>query len=357
MPLQRIHLAPEGVDGEQVNLACDAIAAGRSVALPTETVYGLAVDPRQKERVHALRILKGRSPDQAFTHHLADASDATQLLAPPNPRVQRLMDSCWPGPLTLVLEDARGQSLGLRVPAQAFTQQVIHRLGHSLFMTSINPSGGAPLTDPEAIAANYGEDVDLLFDDGPSLLGLSSTVLRCTTPLFEVLREGSRPSSEILTIASDLILFVCTGNTCRSPLAEGFARKEAARRLAIKPEQLLARGLRFASAGISAFSGSPASEGSLQAAAELGIDLSNHISRTLTPALVAAARVIYCLSSSHLAAIVTSLPESADKVQLLDPGGEVPDPIGGDLLLYRSTRDHISRAVSARLPEVFALLA
>ncbi|MHC5062999.1 MAG: Sua5/YciO/YrdC/YwlC family protein [Planctomycetota bacterium] len=356
MPLQRIQLAADKVDGEQVAMASEAIAAGRSVVLPTETVYGLAVDPRQAARVQALRDLKGRSAEQAFTHHISAAEDAEEMLPPLSLRVRRLMENFWPGPLTLVLEDARGQSLGLRVPAQAFTQQVIHRFGHSIFMTSINPSGAPPLTDPDEIVARYGEDIDLLFDDGPSQLGLASTVLRCINPLFEVLREGSRPSEEILAAASELILFVCTGNTCRSPMAEGFARKEAARRLGIKPEQLLARGLRFASAGISAFSGSSASEGSLQAAAELGIDLSGHQSRSLSPTMIAEASRVYCLSSSHMAAILASVPQAAEKVQLLDAGREVPDPIGGDLLMYRSTRDHISRAVSARLPEIFNLV-
>lgn len=357
MPLQRILIPDGSPQPAQITQACEAIAAGSCVVMPTETVYGFAVDPKQGSRIEALRALKGRPPEQPFTHHLAAAENLLELVPPPSPRVMRLVERFWPGPLTLILKDHGGQDIGVRVPAHAFTQQVIHRLGHDLLLTSVNPSGEPALTDPQAIIDRFGEHIDFLFDGGPSPQDHASTVLRCTDPQFEVLREGALGSPEVLREASQLILFVCTGNTCRSPMAEGIAISRAAGRLGVEAGQLLARGLEFASAGTCSYGRATASEGSFEAASEIGIDLSKHRAQMLSNELIERARRIFCLSGSHLAVVSSLLAADSEKAELLDPSQAVPDPIGGGLDLYRRTRDQIAQALDGRMAEILGLLA
>ncbi|MBL9076059.1 MAG: Sua5/YciO/YrdC/YwlC family protein [Planctomycetes bacterium] len=350
MPAARIRLR----DADPTALATDAatrLRRGELLVLPTETVYGLAVLPSHSDAVARARAWKGRAEQQPFTWHVAEARDLQRLAGTLPAGIVRLVDRYWPGPLTVIVPARDGGTCGVRLPAHDFTRAVIRAAGEPLWLSSVNRTGAPPLTDPEPIAAAVGDAVTLVVDDGPSPIGTASTIVRATGPRLEVLREGILTTADVLQTAARLVLFVCTGNTCRSPLAEALARDLTARTLGVAPADVLAHGYWFASAGVGAGPGMPASEGSLAAGAEIGLDLSAHESRSLTPELVQRAEQIFCLGRGHQRAILAEMPEAADKVKLLRVDGlDVQDPFGSDLRAYRRVRDEIRAAVGARLP-------
>lgn len=138
------------------------------------------------------------------------------------------------------------------------------------------------------------------------------------------------------------IVFVCTGNTCRSPMAEGLLR-------ALLPAD---SGWEVCSAGICAGDGFPVSRNSVDALREKEIDISNHLSQNLSPELIEQADLLVTMTRQHRVAILSFSPESADKVFLLKSFGiaqsaaaDIADPVGEGLDVYRRVRDEIDAAL------------
>lgn len=143
------------------------------------------------------------------------------------------------------------------------------------------------------------------------------------------------------------ILFVCSGNTCRSPMAAAIMRHFAQSRPAGKPR------INVESAGAGASDGLPPAPEANVALRSLGIQLHDHRSRALTRELVEWADIVYCMTPSHVAGAKAIAPDDGEKVHLLDPEGRaIPDPIGGSQRVYDEASRLLADLIAARLKEL-----
>jgi L-threonylcarbamoyladenylate synthase len=189
--------------------AAALLLAGGVVALPTDTLYGLAADALSEAAVGRVLRIKGRDPSRPLPVLLAAAADAGAVAQDLPAAFHLAAGAFWPGPLTLVVRARPGLpegvrsaagGIGLRVPAAPPVRELSLRLGRPLTATSANPSGEPPPRDAEGVRrlfAGRGEAPDLLLDGGPCPAGTPSTVLDLTTPRPRILREGALPRREI----------------------------------------------------------------------------------------------------------------------------------------------------------------
>ena len=183
-------LTPENA-GAVVATAAGVLAAGGVAVIPTDTVYGLAAHPGQPDAVARLAAIK-RRPDTSRPIALlaSDLEAVRRFGATLSPVAERLAAAFWPGPLTMVV-DCGGTAEGFRVPAHAWTRQLLAACGGTLRVTSANLSGGEPAASAVAARRDVGRGTDLVVDDGPSPGGVPSTVVRVSGPHVEVLRAGA----------------------------------------------------------------------------------------------------------------------------------------------------------------------
>ena len=207
------HRHEDGPDGRAATV--NVLAAGGLVAIPTDTVYGIAVALSTPGGIERLFAAKARPPDKAIALLLADADQASEI-GELSPAATALAAAFWPGGLTLVVPRRRDRPLpaaltggplapgaiptvGLRVPAHDAPRALARALG-PLPTTSANRSGERELRTADEIDWVLGDALDLVLDGGPASGGPASTVVDCTGPEPVVVREGAIPASEIEAI-------------------------------------------------------------------------------------------------------------------------------------------------------------
>ena len=337
--------------------ACDVLASGRLVALPTETVYGLAARADDAEALARLAEIKGRPKDIAFTWHVGSA-DAIERFPNLSPAARRLAERYWPGPLTLVLPSvpeglelpARDGWTGIRYTAEPFARALCAHADFPLVMTSANRHGEPAAVEASELAGLDPNMLGLVVDGGRTRLQESSTILRMGHGRFELLREGLHDLAALRRTAGRRIGFACTGNTCRSPMAEGLARKLLSERLETTEDRIGEFGFEVCSMGVFASPGAPAADHAIATLARRGIDLSGHRSSPALLDVITGLDEVYCLTQSHLQALAMILPPSkAGNLQLLDPQQrDIPDPIGGSAADYQRCAQVIYEALEER---------
>jgi tRNA threonylcarbamoyl adenosine modification protein (Sua5/YciO/YrdC/YwlC family) len=339
---------------DRVAQAAEVWGKGGLVAFPTETVYGLGARGDLPEAMDRLTRVKERPPGESFTLHIADPSQLPGGLLVSESAL-RLMERFWPGPLTLVLPKASGGTLGVRLPAHPVALALLRAADGPVYATSANPRGAPPPASAEAVASAFGKVIDCLVDGGKAAIGQSSTVVRVEGEGWQILREGLLSREMVARTVARSILFVCTGNSCRSPMARALFEIEAARRLKVPIGDLLFHGLLAESAGTSAVPIGGASHWAGRVVREQGGDLSRHVPTPLTVEMLERCDEIYAMSRFHVERIRSMSKRAGKIVRLLaEEGTEMADPIGGGEAEYRACAEQIDRGVAAILDRCLA---
>ena len=206
--MRRVFVDPAAPQRDAIEEAVKWILAGGVVALGTDTLYGLAVDPFSRGAVSRLFEIKERDPERAIPLIAADLSQVSAHLGRLPPAAERLAARYWPGPLTLAVPAPAGlpreltggrPSVGVRVPAADVARAVCAGCGHPVTATSANVSGHQPAADPDAVERALGDRIDFLLDTGPAPGGPASTIVDVTTGRPTLIRAGAVPWHEIQT--------------------------------------------------------------------------------------------------------------------------------------------------------------
>jgi L-threonylcarbamoyladenylate synthase len=190
-----------------LDLCRDVVLSGGVIAYPTDTFYGLGVDPRNATAVERLFSIKGRSADQPILVLLGNQEEVAAWAARIPASAERLMARFWPGPLTLVFEaraeiasalTAGSGKIGLRVPGNPVTRALLNAVGSALTGTSANRSGGPSPRSAGDVLKELSESIDIVLDAGTSMEGLPSTIIDVTGKEPVVLRKGVITVPELL---------------------------------------------------------------------------------------------------------------------------------------------------------------
>lgn len=357
---------------DQLSPAVDVLNRGGLVAFPTETVYGLAANVAAVGALAALAALKERPVDKPFTLHIGALHYFDRYVPGLSLLDRAFLRKALPGPMTAVfslsdnqLEQARQRlgdelmaalyhekTIGIRLPDDRVAQQLLCACNGPVVAPSANRARAHPPTTAQEVLEQLDGKIDMVLDAGPTTYARASTVIKLDGNRMKVLRQGVLDEAVLERMRVVNVLFVCTGNTCRSPMAEGLWAKMLAERLACSVDDLGTLGYNVASAGVMGLSSAPAAAEAVQTCAEYGADISGHQAQVLTDNLVRWADFIFVMSTSHYQAVVDMMPDARNKTQLLAKGASIEDPVGQPLEIYRQCARQIADAITERFDEL-----
>ncbi len=343
------HKTPLG-DADFLARLVKHLADGGIAALPTDTVPGLAATAGL-EGAKSLAALKGYKEPRPFSLHIRNMADLQAAVVNPPPGLPDFLVVSLTAQMTVLLpqewcseEFQDWPLLGLRWPQNESWSLLGSKLTGPVFMTSINVQGTAPLVGSELSAwLSAHPEVLVGLEEGEANQAHSSNVLSLD-PLPALIRGSGQLE---LVLPGKRILLVCTGNICRSPLAEVMFEQQLALAWGVRVNELKELGWVVSSAGTFAGTGGSASKHSQTAAREIGLDLNTHQSVNVNDLDARQWDLVLCMSDSHLASLPTAL---AAKAQMMDIAGDsVMDPYGGDLATYQATREHLAELIRRRI--------
>lgn len=342
-----------------IHRAVRSLSSGELVALPSEAGYVIAGCALSEKA--ALKLTA--SPTASTL--LLRATEETLDFLPHLPTVgQRFARRCWPGPLVLQAPLAAANGFFGSLPAATKSAAVsddqlrVYVSSHPVLSEVAKLLRGPLLLKPAPAPTSKTDfadplwsDVTLVVQDGPSKD--TASIVRVDSTGWATEQVGAISQERLQLAACELIVFVCTGNTCRSPMAEALCRQMMSQRLKCSPQELTQRGFALESAGLAADYGCPASPESVDQMRRRGIELRQHSSQPLTERLLDHMDRCYTMTKQHRNAILEVRPDTANRVQLLArDGSDIPDPIGGGPEQYAACAACLEKHLAQVLDEV-----
>ena len=205
----RVH--PDEPQPDRIDYIVSCLRKGNVIALPTDTFYGLAVDPVNLYAVEQIYQIKTRQKHKPLSLLIASLAQAYELVRSADPMMDRLAERFWPGPLTMIVRAGTRLSLrstantgnvALRVPDAAIPRAVVERFGLPITATSANLQGASECTHAACVRDQLGDRIPLIIDGGPTGRRQPTTIVDLTLGegRWEILREGAIPTHEIVMV-------------------------------------------------------------------------------------------------------------------------------------------------------------
>ncbi len=224
------------VDAALIRRATAVLRAGGLVAIPTETVYGLGADASNDDAVGRIFAVKGRPAGHPLIVHIASAAAVPAWSTTRDPRVTRLAEAFWPGPLTLIVPKIDGiadaatggrSTIGLRVPDHRLTQALLRDFGGGIAAPSANRFGRVSPTTAAHVRDDLGDAVDLILDGGSSAVGVESTIVELVGPEAVLLRPGGIGLDRLVAVLGEPVIDGRSGESRASGMLDSHYAPDA----------------------------------------------------------------------------------------------------------------------------------
>ncbi len=362
---------PKNPDPVSISRTVEILKEGGIIVYPTDTLYGLGVDMTNQKAVNKLLHLKRRSINAPISIMVDSIDSMEEIVGPISPKKQALLKNILPGKFTILLKNKNEiiseknhlnqDKIGFRIPDHAVCHELSIQLKRPISSTSANISGQESVISIPEVVSHFGNKLDLILDAGPMESNKGSTVIDLTKLPFMVFREGDitmKQLSEMLPGISFekrktkfMVVFVCTGNICRSPMGEGILK-------AMVEKTKFKDVFSIQSAGTLNLGSVHVHDFSLKVADDNEIDLSKHRARQIGAQIVDEASIIFCMAMDHLQYLRKYYPHYRHKFHLLkdwqrDKPLAVPsiaDPIGHELKFFEKTYSEIYTEIKRVFP-------
>lgn len=377
--MKTIKIDPKASNAQVVQEAVATLEKGGVILYPTDTIYGLGVDVANEEAMNKIYRLKGRDISQpvSFMAHDVDQIEAYQGLLDLELRHQ--LDVLFPGKITALLKNTFKKSLpvfsavrnqkkiGWRIPDHPFCLDLCATYNKPVSTTSANRSGSGNLANIREIISQLEGKPDLVIDAGILDKKKASTIIDFTKDPLMIVRQGEVKKEDLQDLlpgqrfrfkkSAFEIVFVCSGNVCRSPMAEGILK-------ALLAKTRFKNVIHISSAGTLDLPPTPVHKWAEKVSAANEINIHSHISGHMNDKIMDRADLVVSMAANHLRHLKKKYPEHADKIILLKEwkrdkqlsNPSIADPIGHEIGFFSDTFAEIHSELKRVLPHIFLLI-